>query len=84
SLTPSARVLRSLREDNLSFFAFAQRQSERHAAWFRGRPLDAESLAAFEQSARDSLQAQAELEANQQGSFEEFVAHYMAAIEPGA
>ncbi|MNY58407.1 glutamate--cysteine ligase [compost metagenome] len=77
-------MLRSLREDNLSFFAFAQRQSERHAAWFRSRPLDAESQAAFTQSARDSLAAQTELEASQQGSFEEFVAHYMAAIEPSA
>ena len=83
SLTPSARVLRSLREDKLSFFAFAQRQSERHAAWFRSRPLDAASQAACEQAARDSLAAQAQLEAEQQGSFAEFVAHYMAAIEPG-
>ena len=82
SLTPSARVLRSLREDNLSFFAFAQRQSERHAVWFRSRPLDAESQAAFEQSARDSLTAQARLEREQQGSFAEFVERYMAAIEP--
>lgn len=81
-LTPSARVLQSLREDRLSFHAFALRQSERHAAWFRGRPLDAAQLTAFEQSARDSLTAQAELEASQQGSFDEFVERYMAAIEP--
>ena len=82
SLTPSARVLRSMREDNLSFFAFAQRQSERHAAWFRSRPLDAATNADFEQSARDSLAAQAKLEREQEGSFEAFVEHYMAAIEP--
>ncbi|THG82223.1 glutamate--cysteine ligase [Pseudomonas sp. A-1] len=81
-LTPSARVLQSLREDRLSFHAFALRQSERHAAWFRGRPLDAAQLTVFEQSASASLAAQAELEAGQQGSFEEFVERYMAAIEP--
>jgi glutamate--cysteine ligase len=81
-LTPSARVLQSLREDGLSFHAFALRQSERHAAWFRGRPLEAAQLAAFEQSSRDSLAAQSELEASQQGSFDEFVEQYMAAIEP--
>jgi glutamate--cysteine ligase len=75
-------VLQSLREDQLSFHAFALRQSERHATWFRSRPLDTEQLTAFEQSARDSLTAQAALEANQQGSFEEFVERYMAAIEP--
>ena len=82
SLTPSARVLRSLREDKLSFHAFALRQSERHAAWFRSRPLDAAGLAAFEASARDSLTAQAKLETEQPGSFDEFVERYMAAIEP--
>ncbi|MCQ4346470.1 glutamate--cysteine ligase [Pseudomonas stutzeri] len=81
-LTPSARVLQSLREDNLGFHAFALRQSERHAAWFRGRPLERAQLAAFEQAARASLDAQTELEARQQGSFEEFVERYMAAIEP--
>lgn len=81
-LTPSARVLQSLREERLSFHGFALRQSERHAAWFRGRPLDAASSAAFAQSARDSLAAQAELEEEQQGSFDDFVEHYMAAIEP--
>ena len=81
-LTPSARVLQSLREERLSFHGFALRQSERHAAWFRGRPLDAASSAAFAQSARDSLAAQAKLEEEQQGSFDDFVEHYMAAIEP--
>lgn len=81
-LTPSARVLQSLREDRLSFHAFALRQSERHAAWFRGRPLEAASSAAFEQSAHASLAAQSKLEREQQGSFDEFVERYMAAIEP--
>lgn len=82
SLTPSARVLQSLREEGLSFHAFALRQSERHAEWFRSRPLDTAEQAAFEQAARNSLTAQAELEARQDGSFEEYVARYMAAIEP--
>lgn len=81
-LTPSARVLQSLREEQLSFHAFALRQSERHAEWFRSRPLDSAEQAAFEQAARDSLAAQAELEASQQGSFEDYVERYMAAIEP--
>lgn len=75
-------MLQSLREDQLSFHAFALRQSERHAEWFRSRPLDSAEQAAFEQAARDSLAAQAELEASQQGSFEDYVERYMAAIEP--
>jgi len=79
SLTPSARVLQSLNEDKLGFFAFARRQSERHAAWFRSRPLESADEAAFEKATHDSLAAQAKLEREQQGSFDEYVARYMAA-----
>ncbi|MDO9596989.1 MAG: glutamate--cysteine ligase [Azoarcus sp.] len=78
-LTPSARVLQSLSEHDLSFFAFAQRQVEQHTEWFRGRPLDAGQDASFEQAARASLAAQEQLEREQRGSFEEYVACYMAA-----
>ena len=82
NLTPSARVLNSMREDKLSFCAFALRESERHAAWFRGRPLDAATRQAFEQAARDSMVRQALLEQEQQGDFADYVARYMAAIGP--
>jgi len=79
SLTPSARVLQSLNEDRLGFFAFARRQSERHAKWFRNRPLESAAEAAFEKATHDSLAAQANLEREQQGSFDEYLARYMAA-----
>ncbi|MGL1834432.1 glutamate--cysteine ligase [Rhodocyclaceae bacterium SMB388] len=82
-LTPSARVLSAMREDGLSFGAFALRQSERHAAWFRERPLDPATQQAFEQAARDSLAAQSQVEQEQQGEFADFVAHYMAALDAG-
>lgn len=80
SITPSARVLQSLDEDKLSFFAFAQRQSEHHAEWFRSRPLDAEHEQRFERAAQASLAAQERMEREDRGSFDEFVARYMAAI----
>ena len=79
SLTPSARVLQSLNEDKLGFFAFARRQSERHAKWVRNRPLESAAEAAFEKATHDSLAAQANLEREQQGSFDEYLARYMAA-----
>lgn len=81
-LTPSARVLRSMSKDHLSFFDFAMRQSRLHAEAFRARPLDGTLNKAFEQSALDSLQQQRQLEQEQTGSFEDYVAHYMAAIDP--
>ncbi|MBL8445765.1 MAG: hypothetical protein JNK52_17135, partial [Zoogloeaceae bacterium] len=80
SITPSARVLQSLDEDKLSFFAFAQRQSERHSDWFRSRPLDAEHEQRFERAAQASLASQERMEREDRGSFDEFVARYMAAI----
>jgi glutamate--cysteine ligase len=82
ALTPSARVLNTMREDKLTFCAFALRESERHAAWFRGRPLEAATRDAFEQAARDSMARQAQLEREQQGDFADYVARYMAAIDP--
>ena len=81
-LTPSARVLRSMSKEHLSFFDFAMRQSQLHAEAFRSRPLDSAVDKAFQQSALDSLQRQIQIEKEQTGSFEDYVARYMAAIEP--
>lgn len=76
--TPSARVLRTMRDNGQSFLAFARAQSEAHAAYFRARPLadaDAQAAAAL---AAQSLAEQAELEAKEGGSFDAFVAAYRA------
>ena len=43
SLTPSARVLQTMRDKQQSFLAFGLEQSEAHAAYFRARPLDADA-----------------------------------------
>ncbi|CAG9240302.1 Glutamate--cysteine ligase [Paraburkholderia tropica] len=78
SLTPSARVLKTMREQQQSFLQFALVQSERHAAYFLSRPLDAEATAQFEALARESLDQQAKLEREEVGSFDAFVAAYRA------
>jgi len=82
NLTPSARMLHDMREDNIGFLDFALRESARHADWFRARPLDPSTLQAFEQAARDSIERQADMEHEQQGDFADYVASYMAAINP--
>lgn len=81
-LTPSARVLRTMSRERLSFFEFSMRQSKLHAQAFRDRPLDKDATQAFEQSARDSIARQQEIEREQTGPFEAYVVDYMAAIEP--
>ncbi|MFP4896176.1 glutamate--cysteine ligase [Paraburkholderia sp. EG304] len=78
SLTPSARVLQTMREQQQSFLAFGLAQSEAHAAYFRARPLDAEQSKAFAELAVRSLDEQAKLEREEVGSFDAFVAAYRA------
>ncbi|WP_179402998.1 glutamate--cysteine ligase [Burkholderia guangdongensis] len=76
--TPSARVLRTMRERGQSFLDFARAQSDAHAAHFRARPLSADDARAAAALAEQSLVEQAELEAKETGSFDAFVAAYRA------
>ena len=78
SLTPSARVLQTMRDKQQSFLAFALEQSGAHAAYFRARPLDAGATQAFADLATQSLEQQAKLERDEVGSFDAFVAAYRA------
>ena len=76
SKTPSARVLREIKNSDNSFAAFALRQSKRLADEFRARPPASDEIAAFEQMATISLAEQAEMERAQSGSFDEFITDY--------
>jgi len=76
--TPSARVLRTMRENGHSFLAFARAQSEAHAAYYRAHPPSADAMRASTALAEQSLAEQAELEAKEAGSFDAFVAAYRA------
>jgi glutamate--cysteine ligase len=78
SLTPSARVLRTMRDRQQSFLQFGLEQSEAHAAYFRSRPLPADEQQAFAELAAKSLEEQAKLEREEVGSFDAFVAAYRA------
>ena len=77
-LTPSARVLAALRANGKSFAAFGLAQSEKHAAYFRSHPTSLEDTAYFDGLAGVSLAEQAEMEAAQQSSFDDYVAAYRA------
>ncbi|HEY2020488.1 glutamate--cysteine ligase [Paraburkholderia sp.] len=78
SLTPSARVLQTMRDKQQSFIAFGLAQSEAHAAYFRASPLDAAQTQALTELAAQSLDEQATLEREEVGSFDAFVAAYRA------
>ena len=75
--TPSARVLRTMRERGQSFLAFGMAQSEAHAAYFRSRPPEPDALQAARELAERSLQEQAEIERRDApASFDDFVNEY--------
>jgi glutamate--cysteine ligase len=78
SLTPSARVLQTMRDRQQGFLAFGLEQTEAHAAQFRARPLDAAQTKELTDQAAESLANQAKLESEEAGSFDSFVAAYRA------
>jgi glutamate--cysteine ligase len=76
SLTPSARVLQTMRDNQMSFDAFALDLSRRHAEHFRQRPLTAEEEREMESLAAQSLVDQDTIERGDTEPFDVFVAAY--------
>ncbi len=77
-LTPSARMLADMTEHKEEFYHFALRMSRQHQQWFAERPLEPAELAAFQQTAADSLEKQREIEQGDSISFETFMQQYFA------
>lgn len=75
-LTPSAQVLAAIRQANNSFTEFALRQSTKLADEFRARPPVPAQQEYFAKLAQQSLAEQAEMEASQTGSFDQFITDY--------
>lgn len=77
--TPSARSLQELRTNGESFTQFALRMSRVHKAYFLDLyPPNEQRLAQFSTEAAASLQRQAELEATDTMTFDQFLAQYFA------
>jgi glutamate--cysteine ligase len=77
-LTPSARVLREMKEKDLPFFRLAMAYSEHWADHFRSRNLSPQLQAKFEQESRCSFAAQREIEQADNISFDEYLENYFA------
>ena len=76
--TPSARVLREMRDRGESFFEFAMRSSEERRAECLKRPLPDERFAAMRESAEQSLAKEASLVAGDEVDFDEYLRLYFA------
>ena len=75
--TPSARVLEGLRTHG-GFASYTLAQSQQHQQQLLAQPLDEVANAKFLASVQASLQEQQRLEAQEQGSFEDYVTRYYA------
>ncbi|MCZ6889050.1 MAG: glutamate--cysteine ligase [Gammaproteobacteria bacterium] len=78
ALTPSARLLESMRLQRVPFFRFAMSQSAAHKGYFEENPLRAARLLEFERMTEKSIEDQAKIEASDTESFDEYLARYLA------
>ncbi|MGE0080176.1 MAG: glutamate--cysteine ligase [Thiohalomonadaceae bacterium] len=76
--TPSARMLREMRDNGESFHAFAKRMSFQHRAWFRAQAPDVELERRLEELTVKSLAEQREKEEADTLSFDEYLERYFA------
>jgi len=74
--TPSAMVLDDIMNRDGSYYHFAKRKSEEHRDYFLQRELDAETQQKIELVAQQSLQQQAEVEAQNGLDFDTFLQKY--------
>lgn len=76
SLTPSAQVLTAMQEQDVEFSELTRQLAQQHRKTL-SEPLAKEVVALWKNKAQASLQQQAELEANDDVSFDEYLNSYL-------
>jgi glutamate--cysteine ligase len=77
-LTPSARIINQMLQEDLSFYEFSMMMSKRTEQLFKQDPLDPAINAKFEDLAQKSHADQLEIEKSDKVSFDEFLDDYFA------
>lgn len=80
--TPSARLLRELRDSRSTLHEYTLQQSLEHCDALRGGELDPASLSTLSELAASSMREQAAIESSDSESFDDYVARYQAALKP--
>lgn len=83
ALTPSAQVLDTYQASGLSFTDWMAARSQAHMSDLKALELSDADQAAFQAVVQDSLKKQAEIEAADSGSFEDYLAAYLRIKEWG-
>jgi len=77
-LTPSARMLAEMKENNEGFFHHAQRMSKHHYQYYKRHALSEDKTQFFEKLASESLAKQKQIEADDAISFDEYLQKYFS------
>jgi glutamate--cysteine ligase len=75
-LTPSARIVRDLRDQRIPYSHFVLEKAEQHALHFRSRELPPPLLAELVEMAERSVRAQIEIETNDELPFDRYLQKY--------
>ena len=77
-LTPSAKILQGMKEQQQPFSCLGLNLSEKHKQHFKNNKLDSLSTQKFDEMSRTSHIKQKEIEAKDSRSFDDFLAKYFA------
>ena len=77
-LTPSARIIAEMSENDESYYEYAMRIATMHETYFEERVLAPERLAALRARAEESLETTRTLESGETEPFDRFLARYFA------
>ena len=75
-LTPSARMLAEMRDNDEGFFHHAQRMSIHHNQYYKNHALSENKIQFFERMASESLAKQKQIESEDRISFDEYLENY--------
>ena len=75
-LTPSAVMIKDMREHQEGFYHFARRMSVQHCEYFSTITASEQSKQLMEKTATQSIQRQLQIEADDTGSFSEYLENY--------
>lgn len=76
--TPSARIIKTLQDEDLSFFEFAMQRAKETEKYFAERPLAPEVFQRFSAIAANSLIDQQKLEAEPEVDFAQYLANFLS------
>ena len=81
-MTPSAQILKKMRENKEGFFHFSLRKSEEHLDYFKQLKLTSDQTLFFQNLTSESLKKQKDIEVSDKVRFEDFLAEYFSHAVP--